>query len=101
PGSSSPLFRGALLLSVASLLGTVIFVAANAYSPSDLSFIAIQLLFVLFLISTSAAAVTGVIRIWKGRPLLRDSILFLFVVTLSIFLLHVYTINLPPTSECY
>ncbi len=100
-GGSSPLFRRALLLAVSSLSAAVVLVAVNAYSPSDLSLSAIQLLFVLFFLSSSAAAVAGIVGVWRGRPDLRDPILFLLVVSLSIFLLHVYTINLPPTTDCY
>ena len=101
PGRSSPLFRRALLLAVSSLSAGVILVAVNAYSPSDTAFLAIQLLFVVFILSSVAAAVVGVALLWRSRADLRDPILFLFVVSLSIFLLHVYTINLPPTTDCY
>jgi len=100
-GGSSPLFRRALLLAVSSLSAAVFLVAVNAYSPSDPGFFAIQFLFVVFLLSSAAAAVGGVSGVWRGRPDLRDPILFLLVVSLSIFLLHVYTINLPPTRDCY
>ena len=50
-GRSSPLFRRALLLAVSSLSAGVILVAMNAYSPSDPGFLAIQLLFVVFILS--------------------------------------------------
>src|SRR2546426_4710398 len=97
-GGSSPLFRRALLLAVSSLSAVVVLLAVNAYSPNVFGFLAIQFLSVVFILSSSAAAVAGVIGLWRGRPDLRDPILFLLVACLSIFFLHVHTINLPPTN---
>src|SRR2546427_13144426 len=82
-GGNPPLFRRALLLAVSSLSAAVVLVAVNAYWPNAIGFLAIQFLSVVFILSSAAAAVVGVVGLWRGRPDLRDPILFLSIVSLS------------------
>src|SRR5712692_9692114 len=101
PWVTSALFRRAVVTGAVALLAALAFLIANAYSPNDWTFLGVQLLSVIFIISSSVAAVIGVLKIWAERPESHDPILFLLVLTLSVFLLHIYTINEPPTSSCY
>src|SRR5712692_10434185 len=98
---SPSLFRRALIISVASLLGSVAVVVRNAFFPNDILFAMAQLQAAIFVVSTAFASYFGIARLWRSRPNLRKPIIFLAILTAGTFLAHLYTINLPPTEICY
>ncbi len=98
---SNSLFMRALVITLGSLLACVILVGINAYAPNEGLFATIQLLFATFLVSSASASLLGIVRLWRVHPDMRRPILFLTILTVGIFLLHVYAVNLPPTSDCY
>src|SRR5712691_3195276 len=95
------LFRRALIIGVASLLGSVVAVVANAFSPNEILFAMAQLLAAIFAVSTAFASYFGIARLWRSRPELRKPIVFLAILTSGTFLAHLYIIDLPPSDRCY
>jgi len=98
---SRSIFERTLIFSLLTLLLSLILVVANSYAPNDWLFVAIQFLFLAFLALSVLTSILGIRHIWRTHPEMRRPIIFLTILTLGIFLLHMYTINLPPTSDCY
>jgi predicted membrane-bound dolichyl-phosphate-mannose-protein mannosyltransferase len=94
PGRTKPL----ALLSVLCLAVLVATLSLYAHYPGRTLFSLARASALAAFILGIAAFMTGTIRLARARPDLRRPMVLLFVITFSIFLMHIYVVNSPPTS---
>lgn len=83
-------------------LGTLCFaVILHAAYPELLSPASLSLLVYLLAGGAVAATTVGTAYAYLKYPQYSRAILFIVLVTAGIFLVHLYTINAPPTADCY
>jgi len=87
-------------MSLVLLFAVGLLAAIHVHNPSDLIVFVIKVATVASLTAATFAAGVSLKRLYSRGPDLRRPILFLLVITVVVFSLHLYVINSPPTTDC-
>lgn len=90
--------RLAAVVSLSFLAAACLLVVLNASWPSDLLVLGVQATSVLSLGFGVLAVAAGLRHYVLTRPHMRRAVLFVAVLTLVVFLMHMYIINSPPAA---